>query len=212
MLKVTAFITRQSQAGYELLLFEHPHAGIRIPAGTVESGESPEAAVMREAAEETGLTGLTIREYLGCAEDRLPQDLRIILEPTKVYARPDPISFDWAYLRRGIVVALSGRRVNGFSQVMYEEFDRLPDPQYVSMNITGWVPDGVLADSQKRHFFHLEAHERSPQRWTVHVDNHIFTLFWAPLTALPKIIHPQDEWLAFLPGGLEPADHGKGGA
>lgn len=196
--KVTAFITRQSQDGYDLLLFEHPYAGVQIPAGTVERGEAPEAAVMREAAEETGLTGLTVREYLGCAQDRLPDNRRIILEPAKVYARPDPTSFDWAYLRRGITVALSGRQSGGFSQVTYEELDQATDPQYVTMSITGWAPDDVLADSQQRHFFHLTFHGQSPHRWTVHSDNHIFTLFWTPLAALPKIISPQDEWLKFL--------------
>ncbi len=33
--KLTAFVTRPTSNGYELLLFEHPTAGIQIPAGTV---------------------------------------------------------------------------------------------------------------------------------------------------------------------------------
>jgi hypothetical protein len=32
----------------------------------------------------------------------------------------------------------------------------------------------------------------------VHTDNHEFTLFWAPVAALPPLIPPQDTWLAFL--------------
>ncbi|CAG0926375.1 hypothetical protein TFLX_00039 [Thermoflexales bacterium] len=62
--KVIAFITRPSQNSLELLLFEHPQAGIQIPTGTVEDGETPEAAAVREAAEETGLTSLTLRRAL----------------------------------------------------------------------------------------------------------------------------------------------------
>ena len=51
-----------------LLVFRHrdfPEAGIQVPAGTMEAGEAPEAAVLREAAEETGLSGLLIVRKLG---------------------------------------------------------------------------------------------------------------------------------------------------
>ena len=37
--KVTAFITRQKVNVLELLLFNHPHCRIQIPAGTVEKNE-----------------------------------------------------------------------------------------------------------------------------------------------------------------------------
>lgn len=39
-----------------------------MPAGTVRTGESPEAAVVREVQEETGLTNLRLVRHLGCAE------------------------------------------------------------------------------------------------------------------------------------------------
>jgi len=39
--KVTAFILRPALGGPELLLIQHPYAGIQIPAGTVEPGEDP---------------------------------------------------------------------------------------------------------------------------------------------------------------------------
>lgn len=196
--KVTAFITRESRDGRDLLLFKHPYAGVQIPAGTVEDGETPEEAVLREVCEETGLTLLSVDQYLGCKADRLPGGQRIIAESTKVYARPDVTSFDWAHLRKGISVTLSGRRMGGFSQVTYEELDSAPNPQYVTMSITGWVPDSTLAEARRRHFFHLEFDGRSEERWTVYSDNHYFSLFWAPLEALPEIIHPQEAWLEFL--------------
>lgn len=87
----------------------------------------------------------------------------------------------------------------GFCQVVFEELDRVPDPQYASMIILGWVPDHVLAGTIRRHFFHLEFNGSSSERWTVTADNHEFTLFWAPLTALPRIIPPQDSWLVHFP-------------
>jgi 8-oxo-dGTP pyrophosphatase MutT (NUDIX family) len=51
--KVTASVKRLARGCDELLLFEHPYAGIQVPAGTVETGEVPGAAARREAAEES---------------------------------------------------------------------------------------------------------------------------------------------------------------
>ncbi len=62
--KVFAYITNRQC----LLLFRHvyaPEAGIQVPAGTIDAGESPEEAVLREAFEETGLQGLTLDCFLG---------------------------------------------------------------------------------------------------------------------------------------------------
>ncbi len=58
-----AYIT----SGSRLLLFTQPgapEAGIQVPAGTIGPGEKPEDAVMREAEEETGLTGLRYERFL----------------------------------------------------------------------------------------------------------------------------------------------------
>ena len=54
--------------GDKLLVFSHPdfpEAGIQVPAGTIEPGEEPEAAALREAYEETGLSGLELVTPLG---------------------------------------------------------------------------------------------------------------------------------------------------
>ena len=62
--KVLAYITR----GDELLVFRHryfPEAGLQVPAGTVEEGESPHDAVLREAYEESGLQQVRIVRSLG---------------------------------------------------------------------------------------------------------------------------------------------------
>ncbi|HEX2037164.1 MAG TPA: NUDIX domain-containing protein [Chloroflexota bacterium] len=66
--KVFAYVTHQDYLGQRLLIFSHPRApaaGLQVPAGTVEGGESLEAAVMREAREETGLTDLLLVGFLG---------------------------------------------------------------------------------------------------------------------------------------------------
>src|SRR5690348_12374526 len=62
--KVFAYITHTDR----LLVFRHPTApevGIQVPAGTVQAGEPPAVAVLREAAEETGLDGLRLARLLG---------------------------------------------------------------------------------------------------------------------------------------------------
>ena len=62
--KVFAYVTNRDR----LLVFEHvdhPDAGVQVPAGTLERGESPREGVLREAFEETGLTGLRIVRFLG---------------------------------------------------------------------------------------------------------------------------------------------------
>ena len=87
--KVTAFIIRERDGLKELLVFKHPTAGIQIPAGTVEAGEDIETAVKREAYEEMGLQFVEIENYLGCFENELKDNQRIIAETTQAYIEPD---------------------------------------------------------------------------------------------------------------------------
>lgn len=42
--------------------------GLQVPAGTIEAGEEPADAALREAREETGLDGLVLTAALGTAE------------------------------------------------------------------------------------------------------------------------------------------------
>ena len=54
---------------------DHPEAGIQVPAGSVEPGESPRSGALREAAEETGLQNLRLVKFLGLVKfDRIPID------------------------------------------------------------------------------------------------------------------------------------------
>src|SRR5580658_8758400 len=53
--KVTSFIVRAGADGPDVLLLRHLFAGVQFPAGTVEAGEAPADAALREASEETGL-------------------------------------------------------------------------------------------------------------------------------------------------------------
>ncbi|MDE2802533.1 MAG: NUDIX domain-containing protein [Chloroflexota bacterium] len=64
--KVVAYVTR----GDRLLVFRHVDvdAGIQVPAGTLEPGESPSEGVLREAREETGIHSLQIVRFLGARD------------------------------------------------------------------------------------------------------------------------------------------------
>ena len=86
--KITAFIVRERGGVKEVLVFKHLTAGVQIPAGTVEKGEDLETAVKREAYEETGLKLVEIEEYLGCIENELENNQKIIAKTTQVYIEP----------------------------------------------------------------------------------------------------------------------------
>ena len=56
--KVLAYVVRQAASDWQLLVFEHAgdvEAGVQVPAGTVELGETLETALWRELFEESGL-------------------------------------------------------------------------------------------------------------------------------------------------------------
>lgn len=195
--KVTAFVTRQTAQGLDLLLFKHPYAGIQIPAGTVEPGETPEDAVIREVNEETGLTAVRLAAHLGTQEEEITADQRVIIPPATVYARPDVTSFDWVRIRSAVQVSVV-RQQGEFSQITYIENDREPNSNYISMQITGWALNEQLAARRRRDFYHLEFAGQSPQSWTVFSDHHTFSPFWAPMDDLPAIISPQNQWLKYL--------------
>ena len=88
------------------------------------------------------------------------------------------------------------RKQFGYTQINYSEPDQLPDPKYTTYQITGWVPDEVLSNLQRRNFFRLDFYGQTPVSWKVNTDHHTFTLTWFPLDDLPELIPPQDEWLS----------------
>lgn len=194
--KVTAFITRQTKSGRQILLLRHPYAGNQFPAGTVEEGESFEAAVLREVREETGLEHPILLCQLGELSEQFPGRL-FTLKPATVYARPDESSFDWAVLPRGAGVD-NLRKQDGFVQVSFVEGDKYPDPSYTTYQITGWVREECLTGQLRRRFYHLTSEEDTPASWQVYVDQHNYTLFWADVEHMPEIVWPQSEYWRFL--------------
>lgn len=196
MQKVTCFITRECKGQSELLLFQHPNAGIQLPAGTVEINEGTEEAALREAFEETGLTDFTACTYIGEQERVLPENEYYMFQNAKIYSRPDYISSCWAEIRRGIVVQ-HVREQGEFVQISYIEEDQFPHPNYISYQITGWVEQSQLTSRVARHFYHFQSN-CTEDTWEREADHHRFQLFWAPLNQLPEIVAPQQQWVHYV--------------
>jgi ADP-ribose pyrophosphatase YjhB (NUDIX family) len=193
--KVTAFVTR----GEALLLFRHPQAGIQLPAGTVEEGEGPAEAVLREVAEETGLTEVEIVEKLLVEEYDLAPDRAVLLEPCNLHREPDSASPRVGEpLTRGLTVKTVEAQ-HGYARVCYEEY-RLEGAELVLLHQQeGWLPAAFLARRIQRHFFHLTCLTETPERWSVASDRgHRFELFWVPLSTDPGLVVGQDEWLRLV--------------
>jgi 8-oxo-dGTP pyrophosphatase MutT (NUDIX family) len=196
--KVTTFVLDQRAGVNCLLLLYHPYAGIQLPAGTVEAGESAKDAALREAQEETGLADLVWGGLLGEERFEFPPDAGIVAHATPVYTRPAITSEGMGSIRRGFTVEVV-RAANDFVQIHYMEHDRYPNPQFTSFELLGWVPADAIAGVRVRYFAWLTAPDDTPASWTNFEDHHTFTLRWHPLNDLPELVTPQAPWLRFLP-------------
>ncbi len=196
--KVTAFITRGAGAAQEVLVFQHPSASIQVPAGTVEEGEDVEAALRREVLEETGLTELMLLANLGAEIVALPPDKRVLLRTVPMISEPAAASTSLGMtLRRGLWVSETAAAHGGWSQVRFEEYGMQDGSLVVSGATTGWVPSDALTARVVRHFFHLEAHSPTPNRWHCEGEPGCeFALYWVPLAHDPGLVAGQAEWLA----------------
>ena len=199
--KVTAFIIRERNGIKELLVFKHPTAGIQIPAGTVEADENIETAAKRETYEETGLRFVEVESYLGCFENELKNNQRIIAETTEVYIEPDLTAIPYKRkLPKGLTVDYHSTQ-RDFTHISYieYEFNKFHKPIRIDSNIMGWVPNENISAQKKRHFFHLSTQEETADAWELKSDQgHIFKPYWTPLSPKPEIIPPQNKWLDFV--------------
>ncbi|MBO9576299.1 MAG: NUDIX domain-containing protein [Sphingobium sp.] len=66
--KAVAAVIRETDGRAQLLVFQHPTAGVQLPKGTIEPDESIALATLRELEEESGLTLDGPPHYIGTWE------------------------------------------------------------------------------------------------------------------------------------------------
>jgi len=189
--KVTAFVTREGANGRELLVFHHPHAGIQVPAGTVEPNETPELAVRREVEEETGLISVTIAAYLGRAEQPSLDGKQALYRDAMLQSAPQrDATMMRATLQRGWMVVV-GESSQGFVKVMCRDTDS--ESGLIISQMSGWIPESSLATRVERHFYHVPTVGSTLDSWQQIADRGFtFDLFWTPLATAQ--IHPAQQW------------------
>lgn len=195
--KVTAFITRQHpNKEKELLVFQHPTAGVQLPAGTVERGESVEEAAYREVAEETGLTDVQLVQHIGATNTELTDGWHLFLESATLRAGPhsEAPSLHWVF-GRGSWCNVRNEE-DGFAEIQYEELNQNLTPAKADIRFSGWVPADVLCNRLARHFYHFELVGDTEERWVQQAERD-FECYWTPLTPKPSLVQGQNEWLDF---------------
>jgi len=200
--KVAAFVTRQDKETFELLVFRHPNAGIQVPAGTVEIGETPRMAVLRETTEETGLQNLEIVRQLGIRKDTLAANERIVLRMTKVFDKPTFDASSPGYvLGRGISVKII-RQIGEFMEILCDPLDLDQEPPQRISDCRGYVRVSLLGSRLTRYFYLLRTSANTPTSWRVATDGHEFQLFWTPITPIPHLHPAQYEWMKEYHGAI----------
>jgi 8-oxo-dGTP pyrophosphatase MutT (NUDIX family) len=199
--KISAFILRSIDNEPEILIFEHPKAGIQIPAGTVELNESPEEALYREVFEETGLKAVEIIEKIFQEHQFTSKDEAILLETMRSFGWPaQSAQRKGPLLTRGQRLQVFERKV-GFTHIKCMDYDFNKEPAELLEAVEGWIPSEMLTHEVIRHFFTVRVNEDTAPSWSQLSDRGLtFKLRWQALNPEPDLIEPQAEWLKHLHG------------
>ena len=193
--KVTAFVTRpRADGGRDLLVMQHPTAGVQVPAGTVEENEPVTAAAFREVAEETGLTQLRLLAHLGSETLGPGHPARSMMRTTALRKGPSASAavLDPAFPRAYWCSVVDEQ--GAFSQVIYEQLDHNVQPKRVIVRYSGWVESDAIASAVERHFFHFEVQGTTDERWVQEAEQR-FECYFTPLVPKPQLARGQDDWL-----------------
>jgi 8-oxo-dGTP pyrophosphatase MutT (NUDIX family) len=197
--KVTAFVTRGLGNAAELLVFRHARSGVQVPAGTVDVGETPTDAAVREVAEETGLTAVRLVRALGRQVDDLAPEHRGVLRTEPLRGAPSddaPLAGGIAY--RGLTVPCAGEE-NGYARVGLLEWEDLEhEPRVLASERWGWVPADSVCTRRVREFYHFTPTAPTANAWSQQTsdgNDAVFELYWVPLVPRPRLIAEQAAWL-----------------
>lgn len=188
--KVTAFVVTHDAPHY-LLVFKHPTAGLQLPAGTVEPGETPIEAAKREVYEETGLDltgdGAVLSELVNELGPNRAALLETVDSSGEVFQRGHPVK------------VLAHDRARGMIRIREEEFDYDTTPPTLISSTEGDVRAGALACRIRRTFVLFVERVRPCEPWIQHADGHDFEVQWTQLrhdVPLVDGLKNQKKWLA----------------
>ena len=184
--KVTALITRHVEGRTELCVFDH--AGfVQLPAGTMEVGETPTVAAMREAWEETGLPHLEL------------------VAEVATLGEFDADDRDGAEM---MVATHDGCPVPAGHAVLVHE--RIGDSVTITSTFhdwTGTVDGACVSRDVRRHVVHLRATAPAPDEWWVLSPDgggSQWRCRWVPLHGTEGLAPYQQRWLDAGRAHLDP--------
>jgi 8-oxo-dGTP pyrophosphatase MutT (NUDIX family) len=177
-----------------LLVFEHDHGGIQIPAGTVEPGEDPAIAAIRELAEESGVS-VSCVTHLFSLEERGDPDEGVVAAYVPLLAQPDPAA---AVVKKSMwrTWVRLHENLGEYTRVSEEKWNFDVHPPIRIGAREGFVLTSTLRSTQQRHIFRAAAPPAAPAgTWELLGDgDHIFRCRWAPLNKT-GLIAGQQAWL-----------------
>ncbi len=191
ILKVTIFAINQGR----VLVFDHPLAGTQFPAGTVDLGESPESAAVRELAEETGID-VELVEYLGTTFTRREDDLAYTLEAV--------VADNGLHIPPGYRVHVLGEDGDEI-RFTRRESDHSTEPPQILSESAGLTARQTLTRSIERHFFKAEVEDAAPWSWEGD-DGHVWRCHFVDINAV-QAFGEQQEWLETFAAGLVAQSH-----
>ncbi len=216
--KVTAYITRTGSDGLpQLLVFRHPEAGVQLPAGTGEDGETSESSVLREAWEETGLSCLWLSCHLHTSTEQLPEGSHMLQATVRVLQEPSPFSDSlpvpmgggmWVerMLRGATCRFVEADSTGDYARVCFDLFEARDGELFLVTETYGWVPAAALSREVTRHHFHLRTTLETADAWLHDGDVPGCELFWLSFAeASQTLVPPQKLWLESVIDRLEAA-------
>jgi len=207
-------VTRRREDIAELLVFQHPTAGIQLPAGTIDDGETPLQAVVREVFEETGLTSLGSVTSIGLMSAMGARTDRMVVASTPLYAEPS-VDSDTIPITIGMGVEVPTLRRGYWCEWVSDDGDwrrvayhygAVVDGVETLSRKLGWVPAEFLAADVTREMFHVPVISTTPDRWMHSCEGdglQGYEVFWTPLESPAALVESNRRWLEFVREALE---------
>jgi len=192
--KVTAFVIRWHDDRLQMLTFLHPEAGRQLPAGSVENGEPPIDAALREVKEETGLVNIESIHLLDREEHFFSDQFGVLSKTCYLSTSPDGAAGELR-LKRGYKIVVEERQER-WIKIRHDIYGTNVEGSIAVVDVKkGWVPKNYIADKLLRYFYILKVSEDGRHRWLHEADGHTFTLEWLDLEPRPVLVDVQQEWL-----------------